>query len=115
MTDPDGSTINPDISLHTAAAAAAVSADVLPASIFTPDIRQSGSSLLISNHRATGRLILSTAPEENREEVDRHTFTFRKTRMNLFFSSPGAVCSQQEEETNMVTDVFTAHPDVVSL
>lgn len=91
MTDPDGSTINPDISLHTAALL--LSAPTFCLRLYLhPTSDKSNSSLLISNHRATGRLILVTAPEENRDEVDRHTF--RKTRMNLFFSSPGAVCSQ---------------------
>lgn len=75
--------------------AAAVSADVLPASIFTPDIRQVQQLAVNLKPQSDGSpllWILVTAPEENRDEVDRHTF--RKTRMNLFFSSPGAVCSQ---------------------
>lgn len=126
MTDPDGSTINPDISLHTAALL--LSAPTFCLRLYLhPTSDKSNSSLLISNHRATGRLILVTAPEENRDEVDRHTF--RKTRMNLFFSSPGAVCSQPVQL--LITALkcclstrgrskygywcFTARPDVVCL
>lgn len=110
--------------------AAAVSADVLPASIFTPDIRQVQQLAVNLKPQSDGSpllWILVTAPEENRDEVDRHTF--RKTRMNLFFSSPGAVCSQPVQL--LITALkcclstrgrnkygywcFTARPDVVCL
>lgn len=74
-------------------AAAAVSADVLPASIFTPDIRQVQQLAVNLKPQSDG----STDPRYSTRGEQRRsgsTNTFRKTRMNLFFSSPGAVCSQ---------------------
>lgn len=108
--------------------AAAVSADVLPASIFTPDIRQVQQLAVNLKPQSDG----STDPRYSTRGEQRRsgsTNTFRKTRMNLFFSSPGAVCSQPVQL--LITALkcclstrgrnkygywcFTARPDVVCL
>lgn len=94
MTDPDGSTINPDISLHTAAAAA-VSADVLPASIFTPDIRQVQQLAVNLKPQSDGSTDprYSTRGEQRRSgsthiQEDKNEFVLLFTRCCLFTAGP---------------------------